>query len=73
MKKWYEITVAKWDYMRTSYDKLGHKTKTIATFDTLREAKNYAKNCDALKEGSIEFLFIDKWTFDTTIIRKKLW
>ena len=63
MKKWYEI--------RASYDKLGHKTKTIATFDTLREAKNYAKNCNALKREFIDFLFIDKWTFDTTIIRKK--
>ena len=52
MNEWYEVAV--------SY-KMGHGTETIATFDTLKEAKLYADNCDALEREYVDFLFIDKW------------
>ena len=52
MKKWYEVAV--------SY-KMGHGTETIATFDTLKEAKLYSENCDALEREYVDFLFIDQW------------
>ena len=52
MNEWYEVAV--------SY-KLGNGTETIATFDTLKEAKLYADNCDALEREYVDFLFIDKW------------
>ena len=52
MEKWYEVAV--------SY-KLGHGTETIATFDTLEEAKDYTNNCDALEREYVDFVFIDKW------------
>ena len=52
MEKWYEVAV--------SY-KLGHGTETIATFDTLKEAKDYTNNCDALEREYVEFVFIDRW------------
>ena len=52
MEKWYEVAV--------SY-KMGHGTETIAIFDTLKEAKLYAENCDALEREYVEFAFIDKW------------
>ena len=52
MNEWYEVAV--------SY-KLGHGTETIATFDTLKEAREYADNCDALEREYVDFLLIDKW------------
>ena len=52
MEKWYEVAV--------SYTDDGG-TETIATFDTLKEAKEYAENCDALEREYVDFLFIDKW------------
>ena len=52
MTEWYEVAV--------SY-KMGHGTETIETFDTLKEAKEYAENCDALERDYVDFLFIDKW------------
>jgi len=52
MNEWYEVAV--------SY-KMGHGTETIATFDTLKEAKLYTDNCDALEIENVDFLFIDQW------------
>ena len=52
MEKWYEVAV--------SY-KLGHGTETIETFDTLKGAKNYINNCDALEREYVDFVFIDRW------------
>ena len=52
MNEWYEVAVSYID---------GNYTETIATFDTLKEAKLYADNCDALEREYVDFLFIDKW------------
>ena len=51
MEKWYELAVS-W---------IDGGTETIATFDTLKKAKLYAEDCNALKGEYVEFVFIDKW------------
>ena len=52
MEKWYEVAVS---YV----DDCG--TETIATFDKLKDAKQYIIKEDILSWDSIEFAFIDKW------------
>ena len=55
MEKWYEVAV--------SYVDDGG-TETIATFDTLKDAKNYASSDDGkslVSESSVDFVFIDRW------------
>ena len=52
MGKWYEVAVS---YV----DNCG--TETIATFDTLKEAKLYAEDCNDLNDEGVDFVFIDKW------------
>ena len=52
MEKWYEVAVS---YV----DDCG--TETIATFDKLKDAKQYIIKEDILSWDSVEFAFIDKW------------
>ena len=52
MEKWYEVAVS---YV----DDCG--TETIATFDKLKDAKQYITKEDILSWDSVEFAFIDKW------------
>jgi len=52
MTEWYEVAVS---YV----DNCG--TETIATFDKLKDAKQYIIKEDILSWDSIEFAFIDKW------------
>jgi len=52
MEKWYEVAVS---YV----DNCG--TETIATFDKLKDAKQYIAEEDILSWDSVGFAFIDKW------------
>ena len=65
MEKWYEVAVSYKD---------DHGTETIATFDTLKEAKQYADKPQQIKKEiwskeiqpysiweEVDFIFIDKW------------
>ena len=52
MEKWYEVAVS---YV----DDCG--TETIATFDKLKDAKQYITEENILSWDSVEFAFIDKW------------
>lgn len=61
MTEWYEVAVSYKD---------DHGTETIATFDTLKKAKEYAKNHNDLSESfmelweEVDFIFIDRWYYD---------
>ena len=52
MEKWYEVAV-------TYVDDCG--TETIATFDKLKDAKQYITEENILSWDSVGFAFIDKW------------